>query len=84
MKNISLLIWMTQLGLSVAVPLAGFILLGVWLHKSLQWGVWTVILGVVLGLLCAFEGLRSSLRAMDQMAKDKKENQPPISFNEHN
>ena len=29
MKNVNLLIWVTQLGLSVALPLGGFILLGV-------------------------------------------------------
>ena len=34
MKNISLLLWLTQLGLSVAVPLGGFILLGLWLHLT--------------------------------------------------
>jgi len=29
MKNVNLLIWLTQLGLSVAIPLAGFIFLGI-------------------------------------------------------
>ena len=29
MKNLSLLVWLTQLGISVAVPLAGFVLLAV-------------------------------------------------------
>ena len=33
MKDLSLLVWLTQLGLSVAVPLAGFILLAVWLRS---------------------------------------------------
>ena len=33
MKNLNLLIWLTQLGLSVAVPLGGFILLGLWLSQ---------------------------------------------------
>ena len=34
MKQYQLLIWLTQLGLSVALPLAGFVLLGVWLHTA--------------------------------------------------
>ena len=42
MKNLSLIVWLTQLGLGVAIPLAGFVLLGVWLHNSVGWGVWTV------------------------------------------
>ena len=32
MKDFNLLIWLAQLGLSTAFPLAGFILLGVWLR----------------------------------------------------
>lgn len=82
MKDFRLLIWLTQLGLSVAVPLGGFILLAVWLHKSLGWGNWVIWVGLVLGVVCAADGLRTSLRAMERMHNDKKEN-PPISFNDH-
>ena len=42
MKDLSLLIWLTQLGFSVAFPLAGFILLGVWLHDRFGWGQWVI------------------------------------------
>lgn len=83
MKNLSMLVWLTQLGLSVAVPLGGFTLLAVWLRQKLDWGVWVVIAGVVLGILCAADGLRNSLKAMERMAKDKKEESPPVSFNDH-
>ena len=38
MKDLTLLTWLTQLGLSVAVPLGGFVWLGVWLRDSLGWG----------------------------------------------
>ena len=34
MKDLTLLVWLTQLGLSVALPLAGFILLALWLRKE--------------------------------------------------
>ncbi len=81
MKNISLLVWMTQLALSVCVPLAGFILLGVWLHNRFGWGAWVIVTGAVLGLICAVEGLRSSLKAMARLAKN--EEKPPVSFNDH-
>lgn len=83
MKNMNLLIWLTQLGLSVAVPLGGFILLAVWLQQRLGWGTWVIILGTVLGLVCAIDGLRVSLKAMERMGKEKKEEEPPLAFNDH-
>ena len=83
MKNLSLLVWLTQLALSVAVPLGGAVLLAVWLRQQFGWGVWVVIVAVVIGLVVAIDGLRTSLKAMERMAKDNKEDTPPISFNDH-
>ena len=83
MKNLSLLVWLTQLGLSVAVPLAGFVLLGVWLHDRFGWGLWIVIVCAVFGLIFAAEGLRSSLKTMERLAKNETKEKPPVSFNEH-
>ena len=82
MKNINLLVFVTQLGLSVVVPLGGFILLAMWLKNQFAWGNWVIIAGIVVGVLCAAEGLRSTLKAMSMMAKDKEE-QPPVAFNDH-
>jgi hypothetical protein len=83
MKKMNLLIWLTQLGLSVVLPLGGFILLALWLQKQFAWGDWVIIAGVVLGIICAVDGLRVSLKAMERMSKDKKEEEPPVSFNDH-
>ena len=84
MKQYQLLIWLTQLGLSVALPLTGFILLGVWLHTAKGWGVWVVIVGLVLGLICAVRGFLDSLHIMEQMGRGKNEQKPPAhSFNKH-
>ena len=83
MKDMKLLIWMTQLGLSVAVPLGGFLMVAVWLKNRFAWGSWVVIVGLVLGVICAAEGLMSSLKAMKHMAKKEKEETPPVSFNDH-
>ena len=83
MKKMNLLIWLPQLGLSVVLPLGGFILLALWLQKQFAWGDWVVIAGVVLGIICAVDGLRVSLKAMERMSKDKKEEEPPVSFNDH-
>lgn len=84
MKDVNLLIWLMQLGISVAVPLAGFILLSVWLHNARGWGFWVVIVGIVLGILSAISGLRSSLDYLSKASKSKDEDeQNVISFNEH-
>ena len=53
MKNISLLLWLTQLG-------------------------------IILGAYCAIEGFHSSLKNLQRMAGgDKPEQEPPVSFNDH-
>lgn len=85
MKDLSLLVWLTQLGLSVAFPLAGFLLLAFWLHNSLGWGQWVIWVGLALGLYCAVTGFRDSLKVMERMArdKDKEKKEPPVSFNDH-
>ena len=84
MKNLSLLVWLTQLGMTVALPLAGFVLLGVWLHQGCGWGVWTVWVGIALGIYSAVDGFCASLKTLDRVGNRKKEQKPPpVSFNEH-
>ena len=84
MKDLNLLIWMTQLGFSVVFPLAGFVLLGVWLRGSYGWGDWVVWTGLILGLICAVTGFRDSLRVLAGMSKKKETKEPPpVSFNQH-
>lgn len=77
MKELSLMVWLTQLGFSVAFPLAGFVLLAVWLRDSCGWGDWVVWAGVVLGVAGAVDGLRTSIKAMSRLAKPKKKEAPP-------
>ena len=84
MKDLTLIVWLTQLGLSVAVPMAGFVLLAVWLRNSLGWGQWVIYVGIGLGLICAIDGLRTSLKAIDRLSRRKKDDPPPpVSFNDH-
>lgn len=83
MKQVSLLVWMTQLGLSVAVPPVLFILLAVWLRNSLGWGNWVIWTGILLGIYCAVVGFLSSLRTMERLSEDKKKEAPPVAFNDH-
>ncbi len=86
MKDLKLIVWITQLGISVAVPLAGFILLALWLRDRWGWGNWVVVVGIVLGVAGAVDGLRTSLITMQRLADrgKPKENPPkPRSFNDH-
>jgi len=83
MKNIGLLVWLTQLGLSVAIPPAAFIFLAVWLRNRFEMGAWVIVAGVLVGIICAVDGLRVSLKAMERMTKDDKKEKPPLSFNDH-
>ena len=87
MKEINMLVWVTQLGLGVAVPMAGFIWLGVWLKERFSLGAWCVIVFVLIGMITAWNGLKASLKAMElidkipKKQKEKKETQ--VSFNDH-
>lgn len=83
MKDLTLLTWLTQLGLSVAVPLGGFVWLGVWLRDSLCWGDWAFWAGLILGCYCAVDGLRISLKNLSRISGPKKKSKPPVAFNDH-
>ena len=85
MKNLQLLIWLTQLGLSTAVPLAGFVWLTVWLRNRFDLGLWVVLVGIGLGVFSAVDGLINSLRTLEKLSrKDKKEqDKQPLSYNDH-
>lgn len=82
MKDLHLLAWLTQLGLSTAVPLAGFVLLAVWLRNRFGLGLWVLFVGIGLGLLFAIDGFCRSLKALAQMSKDQGK-KPPVSYGEH-
>lgn len=84
MKEFNMLIWLTQLGFSVAMPLAGFTLIGFWLKEKFDLASWIVLCGCVLGLICAAGGLKNSLKIMERMdRKNEKKGPDSISFNDH-
>ncbi len=85
MKGLSLLVWLTQLGMSVALPIAGYVLLAVWLKNRLSLGWWILVLGIGLGLVSAIRGLKESLKVMERLSREKKDDTPPpVSFSDHN
>ena len=83
MKQVSLLVWVTQLGISVALPPVGLILLAVWLRNHRNWGNWVIWVGIGLGIYCAIYGLIHSLKTLGRLTKESKEEAPPIAFNDH-
>ena len=83
MKDLNLLVWITQLGMTVAAPLAGFTLLGLWLRNRFGMGKWVVIAGCIIGLISAVSGLRSTLKMLGDMEARKDKPHPPASFNQH-
>ena len=85
MKELTLL---TQLGLSVAIPLAGFVWLAVWLQGKFGLGKWVVILGIVLGLYCAIYNGVQSLKALGKLQKNwnnkkEKKKSNAVFYNDH-
>ena len=84
MKDLSLLVWLTQLGLTTALPLGGFVLLALWLRDRFGWGNWVLWVGIAVGLISAIDGFIASLKALSRITKSKKDTEPPaVSFNDH-
>ena len=68
-KLVRILALLTQLGFSVAFPLAGFILAALWLKSRFDLGAWVLVLGIVLGFAGAVDGFVTSLKAVDILFK---------------
>lgn len=84
MKELTLLTWLTQLGLSVALPLLGFIFLALWLKNQFGWGDWAIWVGIALGVVTAIDGLRQSLKLLTRLTRKKSGDEPPpVSYNDH-
>ena len=84
MKDLGLLAWLTQLGISVAMPIIGFTFLGIYLQSKFQLGKWIIIVAVIIGFVCAIRGFIYSLQTLDRIANKKKDTDAPmVSFNEH-
>ena len=84
MKDLGLLAWLTQLGVSVAMPIIVFVYAAIYLQNKLQLGKWVIVVGIVIGFICAIRGFIYSMKSLDRIANKKKDKDTPsVSFNEH-
>ena len=84
MKTLSLILWVTQFGLSILFPFCLFLYVGFRLQVRFDLGIWVMILTGVIGFMTSISTakscLRSLLKARDEASSQEK---PPISFNDH-
>lgn len=84
MKDLRMLVWLTQVGISVAAPLVVFLLIAIWLRNQFGLGAWCILTALILGLICAVSGLRQTLMLMEKMHQQNHKDPPPVpGFNEH-
>jgi len=84
MKFISLILWVTQFGLSVLFPTCFFLGLAAWLHSRYGCGMWIFAVLGVFGFLTSVSTARSCLRSLRKEAERASSGkEAPIAFNEH-
>ena len=86
MKQISLLLWVTQFGFSILFPVCFFLVAGTWLQDRFDLGPWILVVCGVIGLLTSVSTTRSCIRAMRKEAdaqKKESDQVPPVAFNDH-
>ena len=85
-KFLSLILWVTQFGLSVLFPLCALMLLGVWLQQKFDWSMLSLLPFALLGLLISISTAKSCIRSLRRDAEEvsgEKQKVRPISFNDH-
>lgn len=84
MKQLNLILWVTQFGVSILFPVCFFLLLSVWLQQKFDLGMWIVAVFGILGLMTSFSTARSCLRSLRKAADEASgSEEPPVSFNDH-
>ena len=81
-RNLQLLLWVTQLGLTLTLPPIVLTAGAVWLRERFALGGWVVLLGVVAGLGAAVSGARDFFR-FAQRDEGEHGGDDPVAFNSH-
>lgn len=72
-KLIRALALLTQLGLSAALPPAGFVLAAVWLRARSGLGAWVLAAGILLGFVSGVSGFVKTLKAVVRSLEQEEE-----------
>lgn len=84
MKELKLLLWVTQFGLSILVPPCFLLWVAVALRSRYGLGMWIIAVLGILGLMTSFSTAKANLRAMRKDAEEAgSQKAPPVSFNDH-
>ena len=84
-KFFSLILWVTQFGLSVLFPICALLILGVWLQQKFDWSMWSLLFFCALGLLISVSTAKTCIRSLKRDAEDvSDQKKPPVAFNDHN
>ena len=85
-KFLSLILWVTQFGLSVLFPFCAMLFLALWLQQKFDLSLLVLLPFGVLGLLISVSTAKSCLRSLRRDAEEaagEKKKVKPLSFNEH-
>lgn len=81
---LSLILWVTQFGLSLLFPLCFFLLVAVWLQQRFGLGMWILLVMGILGLLTSISTAKSCIRSLRKAAEEASGNKKaPVAFNDH-
>ena len=70
MKILSLLLWVTQFGVSILFPLCFFLILAAWLQTKFALGMWVTVVCGILGLLTTVSTVKSCLHSLRKAADE--------------
>ena len=76
------IVWLTQLCLSMLLPLVALLWLAYWLVEAHGWPMWIYVPAIGLGLGCGAQSSWQFSRRMLKRAKDQTQ-KPPAGFNRH-
>ena len=81
---LSLILWVTQFGLSLLFPICFFLMIAVWLQQRFGWGMWIMVVLGILGLLISISTAKSCIRSLRKAAEEASGNKKaPVAFNDH-
>lgn len=84
MKTMSLLLWVSQFGLSIIFPTLFFLLLATYLQTRLGLGMWIIWVLGLLGVLTSVQTAKSCLKSLQKAAMEASSDKPaPTGFNDH-